>query len=177
MIIVSKDDMKQEMKKLRPIIRNWFDQLIKQNVMRKKPKIITDKLKDKLINDIWKLFDKKDGRKKKQNEKIIKDKVIADIRTLFEQEKGEDYYEPKRVSNFWNNNYIKYESNSDKNKNLLLDEYLYKIESYLRNIIIYLKYSDTWKIQLTIEIISYFLTLFLTLFITLFLQKIVKKSV
>ena len=29
-----------------------------------------------------------------------------DIRTLFEQ-KGE-YYKPKRVSNFWNNNYIEY---------------------------------------------------------------------
>ena len=142
--------MKQEMKKLRPIIRNWFDQLIKQNVMRKKPKIITDKLKDKLINDIWKLLDKKDGRKKKQNEKIIKDKVIADIRTLFEQEKGEDYYEPKRVSNFWNNNYIKYESNGDKNRNLSLDVYLKKIESYLKNIIIDIRNSDTWKIYLTI---------------------------
>ena len=109
--------------------------------------------------------------------KIIKDNLIRDMRIVFGQEKEEDYSGPKRVSNFWNNNYIKYESNSDKNKNLLLDEYLYKIESYLRNIIIYLKYSDTWKIQLTIEIISYFLTLFLTLFITLFLQKIVKKSV
>ena len=144
------------MKKLRPIIKNWFDQLIKQNVMRKKPKIITDKLKGKLINDIWKLFEteeeKEDWRKKKQNEKIIKDKIIADIRTLFEQEKEEDYYKPKRVSNFWNNNYIEYESNSGKNKNLSLDEYINKIQSYLRNIIIYVQYSDTWKIQLTIEI-------------------------
>ena len=33
-----------------------------------------------------------------------------------------------------------------------LDEYLNKIESYLRNIIISLKNSDTWKIQLTITI-------------------------
>ena len=49
--------MEQEMKKLRPMIKNWFDQLINQNVMRKKPKIITDKLKVKLINDIWKLFE------------------------------------------------------------------------------------------------------------------------
>ena len=130
------------MKKLRPMIKNWFDQLINQNVMRKKPKIITDKLKVKLINDIWKLFEteeeKEDWRKKKQNKKIIKDKIIADIRTLFEQEKEEDYYE--------------HESNSDKNKNLSLDEYINKIQSYLRNIIIYVQYSDTWKIQLTIEI-------------------------
>ena len=131
MIIVSKDDMKQEMKKLRPIIRNWFDQLIKQNVMRKKPKIITDKLKGKLINDIWKLFEteeeKEDWRKKKQNEKIIKDKIIADIRTLFEQEKEEDYYEPKRASNFCSNNPSEYESNDDKNRNLHLMNILTKL--------------------------------------------------
>ena len=31
---------------------------------------------------------------------------MRDIRTLFEQQREEDYYEPKRVSNFWNNNYI-----------------------------------------------------------------------
>ena len=38
-----------------------------------------------------------------------------------------------------NNNYIKYESNGDKNKNSPLDEYLNKIETYLRNIIINLQ--------------------------------------
>ena len=72
---------------------------------------------------------------------------------LFEQEEKEkDYYELKRVINFWNNNYIEYESNGDKNKSLSLDEYLKKIETYLRNIIISCQSSDTWKIQLTIAI-------------------------
>ena len=47
------------------------------------------------------------------------------------------------VNNFWNNNYIKYESNGDKNKNLSFDEYLNKIETYLRNIIINLQNYDT----------------------------------
>ena len=28
-------------------------------------------------------------------------------------EEEEDHYKPKRVSNFWNNNYIEYESNGD----------------------------------------------------------------
>ena len=37
------------MKKIRPIKRNWFDQLIKQNVMGKNPKIIRNKLKDKIM--------------------------------------------------------------------------------------------------------------------------------
>ena len=47
----------EEMKKIRPINRNWFDQLIKQNMMGKKPKIIRDKLKNKMI---WK--EKKDAK-------------------------------------------------------------------------------------------------------------------
>ena len=60
-IIVSKDDMdkfdEQEMKKIRPIIRKWFDRLIDKNVMGKKHKIIRDKLKDKIIRDIRTFFE------------------------------------------------------------------------------------------------------------------------
>ena len=47
---------------------------------------------------------------------------------------------------------MEYESNGDKNKNLSLDEYLNKIETYLKNIIIDFKNSDAWKIQVTIAI-------------------------
>ena len=39
-----------------------------------------------------------------------------------------------------------------KNSNLTLDEYLNKIKTFLKNIIIDLQSSDTWKIQLTIAI-------------------------
>ena len=56
------------------------------------------------------------------------------------------------MGNFWNNNYIKYESSGDRNKNLSVKEYLDKIKPYLRDIIINLQKSDTWKIQLTIPI-------------------------
>ena len=70
-IVVSKYNLnmceEQEMRKIKPIIKNWFDRLIKQNVMWKKPKIIRDKLKDKTINDIWILFEtaeEKEDRKK-----------------------------------------------------------------------------------------------------------------
>ena len=74
-IILSKDDVdkfeEHEMNKIIPI-RNWFDQLIKQNVMRKKPKIVRDKLKDKIINDIWRLIDtekEKEERKRRNKRK------------------------------------------------------------------------------------------------------------
>ena len=59
-IIVSEDDMDKseghEMKKITPIIRNWFNRLIKQSVMGQKQKIIGDKVKEKRVNDISRHF-------------------------------------------------------------------------------------------------------------------------
>ena len=89
--------------------------------------------------------------KLKKETETIKDKIIRDTRTLFEQ-KEEDYYKPMRLGNFWNNNYIEYESSSDRNKNLSVKECLDKNKPYLRDILINLQKSDTWKIQLTIAI-------------------------
>ena len=43
----------------------------------------------------------------KKETKAIKDK------NLFKHEEEENYYKPVRVSNFWSNNYIEYESNDD----------------------------------------------------------------
>ena len=85
-IIMSKDDMdkfeEQEMTKIKPIKRNLFDKLIKQNVIRNETKIIRDKLKDKIIKD-----------------KLI-DKIINDNWTPFETEeekKERKELEKKRI--------------------------------------------------------------------------------
>ena len=40
--------------------------------------------------------------------------MIRDIRDQFEQEE-KDYYKPVFKGSFWSNNYIEYESNSDRN--------------------------------------------------------------
>ena len=82
-----------------------------------------------ISGDFSKLKKKEDRNKQKQNETKINDKIIRDIRTIFEQEKEEDFYVPKIVISFLNNNYIEYESNGDKNRNSSLDGYLDKIES------------------------------------------------
>ena len=55
---------------------------------------LKDKLKDKIIRDIWMLFEteqENQGRrelekKKEPNERLIKDRIIKGTRTLFEQE-------------------------------------------------------------------------------------------
>ena len=52
----------------------------------------------------------------------------------------------------YNGYYIEYESNVDEKKKLLLDSYLNKIKPYLRNIIIDLQSSDTWKTHSTMAI-------------------------
>ena len=49
------------------------------------------------------------------------------------------------------NNYVQYESKSNRNKTLSIEEYFNKIKPYLKDIINNLKISDTWKIQLVIS--------------------------
>ena len=87
---------------------------------------------------------------KKQNETIT-DRIIRNVSNLFEHEE-KDYHKPVRVGNFQINNYIEYESNSDRNKTLSVVEHLHKIIPYIKDIINDPKESDIWKIQSTIEI-------------------------
>ena len=60
-------------------------------------------------------------KKKKINNRSVKDRVLGHIlirviRTLFQQQEEKDYYQPRRVNNFWNNNYIEDDGNGHKNR-------------------------------------------------------------
>ena len=98
-----------------------------------------------MLRDIRTVF-----RLEKEN-KTIKDIILRDIRNLFENKEEEKYCKAVRVHNFWSNNYIEYESSSDRNKTLSSKEYLNKIRPYLKDIN-NLKKSDSWKIILTTAI-------------------------
>ena len=119
-----------------------------------KPKT-QNQFEENMTKSIRKLF------KLKKENKAIKDRTIRDIKTLLEEE--DDYYKPTRLGDFWNNNYMEYESDSNENKNLSVKEYLDEIKLYLRHILINLQKSGTWKVQLIIAI-------------TLFLLKMLMKS-
>ena len=83
------------------------------------------KKEDNIIKDIKNLFrlkkaiddsTTKDVRnlfRRRKGNKTIKDKMIRDIK-VFEEENN--YYKPIKVGNFWKNDYIEYESHSDKSK-------------------------------------------------------------
>ena len=101
---------------------------------------------DATIKGITNLF-----RLKKEN-KAIKDRIIRDIENLFEHEEEENYYKQVRIGNFWSNDYIEYESNSDRNKILPVKKYRNIIRPYLKDIINNLKKFDTWNIQITIAV-------------------------
>ena len=67
------------------------------------------------------------------------------------EKEEENYYKQLRVSNFWSNNYIEYNSISDRNQTLSVEEYPNKIKPYFKDIINSLRKSGTWKVHLTIE--------------------------
>ena len=110
-----------------------------------KNRIIRDILKNVVTAREWNR--KRTLEKKEQtNDRLIKGKTAADFGRLFEKEE-EDYQKLKIVSNFWNNNYIEYKNNNERNRILPLNKHLSKIEPYLRDVIINLQNSCTWKKQ------------------------------
>ena len=106
----------------------------KQN--SKKPFISEEnkKNKDRIIRDIRIVFETEEENEERKQQEQFYDQ------TFLEQE--EDYYKSKRVCSFWNNNYIEYESNGDKNSNLSLGEYLNNIKSYVKYIIMEFRYME-----------------------------------
>ena len=91
-----KEKIKREIEEqfYKPIIERTRNEVINKNVVWKKPKMI----KDKIINDIWTLFEIKKGerKKKEQNGRINKDRIIRDIRTLFETKKEQEERKKKK---------------------------------------------------------------------------------
>ena len=88
--------------------------------------------------------DIKEIRKENYNE----NKIIRDLRALYEAK--EDYYQPKKIKGAFDDDYIKYESNGDKDKTLSIEKYLNMIRPYFGKIID--DHKDGWKIRLVLEI-------------------------
>ena len=111
--------------------------------------------KSLLIDRLLGILDKSEQVKKTRTIDHIRkenfdiNKILRDIRTLYESE--EDYYEPVRTSNAFNNNYIEYESNGDKDKILSIKEYLDIMKQYLGDMVTDYKTQGEWKVQLTIK--------------------------
>ena len=62
------------------------------------------------------------------------------------------YYKPIEVKSSFKGNYVKYESNGDKDRSLAITFYLMKVEPFLYDFIDFYKENGEWKIQLSIQV-------------------------
>ena len=133
--------LKQKIKEIR---RNFYKIENKKNLSKSKIKEIEQNLieLEEILFKLNKYYHYDDAEYK----------GIRDIENLFGEFNDEDYYEPIKTKDAFNNNYIEYESRRDKNKNLSLKQYLYTIIPYLRNMINNHKTLGEWKIQLSMKI-------------------------
>ena len=94
--------------------------------------------------------------------RLLKSKIKKYKKILCETKKEDEYYKPIKINDAFNDNYVEYQSNGNKDKILSIEEYRNMIKPYLSSIINYHKTKGEWKIQLSLKII-------------LCLQKILKK--
>ena len=102
--------------------KSWRKKIIKdvRNLFRLKGEIGDTAIK--YIRNLFKL---------KSENRWNKVEILRDIRNLFWNEEEENHYKPVRVSNFWSNNYIEYESNGNRYQILAAKEYFKKLRLYL----------------------------------------------
>ena len=93
-----------------------------------------ERKEDNIIKDINNLFrlrseidnsstkDIRNFSRLKKEKETTTNKITKGVKLLFEEE--DNYYKPIKVGKFWSKNYIEYETNGDRNKNLSVKEYL-----------------------------------------------------
>ena len=70
-----------------------------------------------------------------RKENFNTDRILRDLKPFLLGPDNENYYEPVRINNVFNSNYIEYESNGDKDKTLSIEKYLNEIKPYLSKMI------------------------------------------
>ena len=84
---------------------------------------------------------------------------MRDVGNLFNQSTDKDYYKPIKTKSAFNGNYIEYESNGDKDKNLSFKKYLSIIKPYLSDMINNHKTPEVLKVHSGNKVIDYETTL------------------
>lgn len=70
---------------------------------------------------------------------------------LFEHE--EDYYKPIKSKGAFGDNFLEFESNGNRNKNLSLAQYLHEIQPYFKETISsFIACNEAWEISVTLKL-------------------------
>ena len=153
--------IKQKIKVLRKLINKTCDTLssneikeIRQNLCKKET--IYDFLtnKDKLKSKEERVLNRIDSYLDKLYDDLIKkSKYKQNYLYGLEQLFNDDvYYKPIEVKSSFKGNYVKYESNGDKDRSLSITLYFLKVEPFLYDLIDFYKAIGEWKIQLSMQV-------------------------
>ena len=122
-----------------------------------KKKNLSDKKKEEIYDYLVKLvktLDKKENYKYHDRDNLDY-YGIKEIENLFDDDDADDNYDKSiLVKSYFKNNYKYYQNRGDKEKNLLVKQYLYKIIPYLSDIINDHKAkneSNEWKIEVNMH--------------------------
>ena len=143
-------------KKIKKDLNELRDTLSKRKI--KKTRKVLYRIENKKIKEIEKNLPKLEKRLSKLKKYYDYDDVEykgRDVKNLFNLSINEDYYEPIKINDAFNRNYIEYESKGDKNKTLSIKEYLNMIRPYLRDIINDHNTQGEWKVHSGNEVINY----------------------
>ena len=143
-------------KKIKKDLNELRDTLSKRKI--KKTRKVLYRIENKKIKEIEKNLPKLEKHLSKLKKYYDYDDVEykgRDVKNLFNLSINEDYYEPIKINDAFNRNYIEYESKGDKNKTLSIKEYLNMIRPYLRDIINDHNTQGEWKVHSGNEVINY----------------------
>ena len=158
-IIGKISDIRMMLSRLGNTVTNNDREKIKRKLYEiEKKENLSDKEKEKNYDDLVKLvetFDKKEKYKYHDRDDLDYH-GIRDIEKFFDNDNNNDYYKPILVESSFKNNYKYYESRGDKDENLSVKQYLYKIVPYLSDLINDHKTngnnSNEWKIQINMHV-------------------------
>ena len=128
----------------------------KSFIIQKKIENISDKVKEEIYDYLVNLVKTLDNKEKYYDGNDLDQFGITNIENLCNNVDNNNYYKPILVKSSFNSNYKYYESRGDKDKKLSIKEYLYRIMSYLGDLINDHKTNENnsskWKIQINIQI-------------------------
>ena len=152
-------DIRAILSRLRNIVtKNDREKVKKELYEIENKKNLSDKEKEKIDDNLLELVNKLNKKEKYRyhDRDDLDYHGIRDIENLFDADNNEDYYKPILIKSSFDERYKYYESRADKDKKLLIEQYLNMIKPYLSDLINENKAVETnsneWKVQINMHI-------------------------
>ena len=140
------------------VTKNDRDKIKKELYELENKKKLSDEEKEKIDDNLLELVNKLNKKEKYRyhDRDDLDYHGIRDIENVFDNIDDNDYYKPILVKNSFDENYKYYESRGDKDKKLLIEQYLDMIKPCLSDLINENKVIENnfneWKVQINTRV-------------------------